>query len=432
MLSAKRLREHAALFAALLGVVALVSGLSVGIIGFLAQSADDGVRSGLATRAGADLALRASLALDPDPTRQDAEVRAAIDRSMQGLPIAVDRTVAARIDATEVTPGSPTTSHRVAMLSIPALPDRATLVDGAWPASPAEVSVQADAAARLELVPGDQLLIDDVRVTVTGIWRVKDHLDPRWMGETLLTDGVDATDFGPIVLDESVWSQLTTDPRARWTLVPQISHLTADDLVTIVSAWNRLGTDWRGQVSSQLITLEKQGRFKRTALELGTRVDGLQAIQPVVLLLLAAIALVTLAELGRLLTTTRSTEIGLLWSRGASALDIGRVTAAEAALAAAAGAALGTGAALGSLTLLLGPEAAGNVGSAVWVVPVVLTLGTVLVVAGSAFRSARRQTVRDPSDAAGRARRLAGPGVVILATGAAALSVWQLRLYDSP
>ena len=433
MLSAKRLREHAGLFGALIGVVALVAGLSVGMIGYLAQSADEGVRAGLASRAGADLALRASLALDPDAAKQDAEVRAAVARSFPGISIAIDRTVSARVDLARLdADGESGGSYRAQVLSIPDLPERATLVDGAWPTSTDEVSMQAVGAERLHVVVGDTLQIDGTRLTVTGTWQVNDPLDPRWLGESLITDGTDDTDFGPVIIEESVWPQLDTDPRARWTLVPDGSTLDAGDLSGMVAAWNSLGTDWRGQVTSQLITLEKTGRFKRSAIELGTRVDGLQAIQPVALLLLAAIALVTLAELGRLLTTTRSSEIALLWSRGASALDIGLSTAAEVAFAAAVGALAGTGAAVGALALLLTPEAIGTVGVALWLIPLAVTAGAVLVVAGSAFRSARRQTVRDPSEAGGRARRLAGPGVVILATAAAALSVWQLQLYGSP
>ncbi|MGN6503212.1 MAG: hypothetical protein ACTHKX_09995, partial [Pseudolysinimonas sp.] len=287
-------------------------------------------------------------------------------------------------------------------------------------------------AELLEIAAGDRVRIGDVDAVVAGTWRVDDALDPRWMGDPLVTSGADGTDTGLVVVDESLWPQLDTDPRARWTLVPDPATVTARDLAPIVAEWNHIGIEWRGQVTSQLITLEKQGRFKRSAIELGTRVDGLQAIQPVVLLLLAAIALVTLAELGRLLTTTRATEIALLWSRGASALDIARSTAAEVAVAAGAGALLGTSGALGVLGAALGPDAIVTCGAAAWVVPVAATASAVLLVAGGALRSARRQTVRDPRDASGRARRLAGHGLVVLTVAAAALAVWQLQLYGSP
>jgi hypothetical protein len=434
VLSAKRLREHLVLFTALLGVVALVSGLSVGVIGFLAQSANEGVRAGLASRAGAERALRATLQLDDDAEKQDAEVRAAITKSLHGLPMDIDRTVSARADVSTIVDDVAQNERRTQVLSIPGLPERADLVDGSWPTSPDEVSLQAHAAERLGVVPGDRLQLGRAVVTVTATWTVKDPLDPRWIGDRLLTEGsseLDA-DFGPVIIDESLWPQLEVDPRARWTIVPDIARISAGDLAAIVDAWNGINVDWRGEVSSNLITLEKQGRFKRAALEIGSRVDALQAIQPVVLLLLAAIALVTLAELGRLLTTTRSTEIALLWSRGATALDIARTTALETALAGVVGAGLGTGAALGALALALTPEAVGTVGTAIWAVPLAVTIAAVLVIAGSAFRSARRQTVRDPGEGAGRARRLAGPGLVVLATAAAALAVWQLRLYGSP
>ncbi|HTL41609.1 MAG TPA: FtsX-like permease family protein, partial [Pseudolysinimonas sp.] len=96
------------------------------------------------------------------------------------------------------------------------------------------------------------------------------------------------------------------------------------------------------------------------------------------------------------------------------------------------GALLGTGAALGALAVALGPASIATTGAAAWTVPIAATASAVLIVAGAALRSARRQTVRDPGDASGRARRLAGPGVVVLVSAAAALAVWQLQLYGSP
>jgi ABC-type lipoprotein release transport system permease subunit len=435
----KHLRQHATLFGALLGVVALVSGLSVGVAGYLAQAADDGVRSGLAERSGAELALRASLQLAEDAELQDREVRAAIAQSFlidgHAIPMTVDRTVEGKADLARLVDGVPDTLHRALVISVSDIEERASIVDGSWASGIDEATLQADAAARLDIVVGDSILLGDSEFVMTGTWRVTDHLDPRWLGDTIVTDGYKDPDVGPVVIDEAAWPRLeNTDPRARWTLVPEAQQLSAGDLGPIVAAWNSINAAWRGDISSDLVTLEKQGRFKRTALELGTRVDALRAVQPVALLLLAAIALVTLAELGRLLTTTRSNEIALLWSRGASALDVARTTAAETAVTAGIGAILGTGAALGVLAWRDdGLDAAvTDAGNALWIAPLAVTIAAVVVIAGSAFRSARRQTVRDPGDASGRARRLAGPGLVILVTAAAALAVWQLWLYGSP
>ena len=48
--------------------------------------------------------------------------------------------------------------------------------------------MQADAAERLQLAPGDRLC-SGVEFTLTGTWRIDDHLDPRWLGDTIVTDG---------------------------------------------------------------------------------------------------------------------------------------------------------------------------------------------------------------------------------------------------
>ena len=134
MLSAKRLRQHATLFGALLGVVALVSGLSVGVIGYLSQAADEGVRAGLAARAGGELAMRASLQLGEDPEPQDREVRAAIARTFlidgRSIPIAVDRMVTGRADIAEIADGAPGVKKRAFVISLDGIEDRATLVGG--------------------------------------------------------------------------------------------------------------------------------------------------------------------------------------------------------------------------------------------------------------------------------------------------------------
>ncbi len=435
MSSAKRLRQHATLFGALLGVVALVCGLSVGVVGYLSQAATAGVQSGLEARAGAELALRASLQLAEDPELQDREVRAAIARSFlidgRAIPMTVERMVTSKADIAEIVDGSPGFKDRAYVISLESLEDRTTLVAGTWATAADEFTMQADGAERLDLVVGDRVVLGDGEFTLTGTWRIDDHLDPRWLGETVFTDGYKEPDSGPVVIDEAAWPRLGTDPRVRWTIVPDVTQLKAGDLAPMVAAWNGINAAWRGEFP--VGSLEKQGRFKLTALELGTRVDALRAVEPVALLLLAAIALVTLAELGRLLTTTRANEIALLWSRGASATDVARSTAVEAALASAFGAVAGTASAVGLLAWMGGGlDAALSTGAALWIAPLAVTVGAVAVVAGSAFRSARRQTVRDPSEASGRARRLAGPGLVILVGAAAALAVWQLRLYGSP
>lgn len=438
MLFAKRLREHVVLFAAVLGVVALLSGLSLGIVGALTHASTQGVRDELATRAGSDLALRATLTLDADADRQDREVQAAIARSFRSdgtaIPLQVERTVAGQTFAQVATPGvpGPGVERKVEALSVPDFPGRATLVDGTWGDSPDQVAMQALGAAELGIGVGDTFLLGKVPVTLVGTWRIDDYLDPRWLGDELIVTGSDDTGLGPVIVDESLWATLDSSPRARWTIVPDRTTITASQLAATVPEWDAIRSDWRGRIASDLTSLEQQGRFKRTALELGIRVDGLRAIEPVALLLLAAIGLVTLVELARLLTTTRAAEIALLWSRGASALDVARGTALETGVAALVGAVLGTGLTIAVLVGTGAADALASLSVLTAVVPLAVAAVAVLAFTVSALRSAQRQTVRDPSEASGRARRLVGPGLLVLVGGAAALAVWQLRLYGSP
>ncbi|MEO8262806.1 MAG: FtsX-like permease family protein, partial [Pseudolysinimonas sp.] len=131
--------------------------------------------------------------------------------------------------------------------------------------------------------------------------------------------------------------------------------------------------------------------------------------------------------------TTRADETALIWSRGASALDIALTTGAEVATAAAVGLLIGGATGVGALVLATGgTDVLLTLGVAAWAVPLAGALSAALLAALSAYRTAGRQTVRDPADASGRVRRLTAPGLVALVVAAAGLTVWQLRLYGSP
>src|SRR3954470_18095668 len=88
------MRERVTLFAALLGVVALVSGLGVGLVGYLSNAATQGVRVELGARTGADMALQFSLdRIEGQTDAQDERMRALILRRFAGVPVSIDRTV---------------------------------------------------------------------------------------------------------------------------------------------------------------------------------------------------------------------------------------------------------------------------------------------------------------------------------------------------
>lgn len=66
LLSPKRLSERAGILAALLGVVGLDCGVTIGVLGLISAAATDRVRIGLAERSGMDIAYRVSFRLAED------------------------------------------------------------------------------------------------------------------------------------------------------------------------------------------------------------------------------------------------------------------------------------------------------------------------------------------------------------------------------
>ena len=432
MLVVRRTRVHSPVLAGVLGTAMLLCGIGVAIVGLVDAAADEGARAVAAQHAGVDLALRVSLDLAEDPERQDTQVRAALARSLTALsaPWSVDRTVAGKVRLTIPSRDGSTEERAVTAVSIDGLAERAELVAGTWAGDDADVVVQADAADELGLRPGDDIALDDVPLHVTGTWRARDHLDPRWLGDLQVTTGKADGQLGPVVLAASRWPEVLDVPRARWVLVPAIDDVTAADLDAVARARDRLVADWSGRVDD-VDSLEVDGRLVEVSHEVALRTDGLRAGEPVVLLLLAAVGLVTLAALARLFTSSHGQELALLWARGASTGSLARSAGGEAFVAATLGGA--TGALIAVSVVLLGPGSARP--STTVLTAVLLVLAVAASAAGLTALQVHLATTHTPGawrGTAGRAGRLVGPGLVALVAATAALSVWQLRAYGSP
>lgn len=435
----RRGRVRAGVFLAIAGVVAILSALGVGLLGSLSAAATTGVRTELASRGGGDLTVDFELDRDvDDPAAQDAAVREVLAEVFRAgaepVPIVVDRTVvgATRAQIGIVDGGEPASDSRVQLASIDGLLERAALVDGAWPSADDEVSVQADAAAALGLRVGTVLRLDDSEpFTVTALWRLEEAVAPRWTGDGQLAQGSTAEGLGPLVLDEAAWDGLEVESRVRWTVSPQIDQMEVRHLGAVVTAWRDLPSVLRQDGRFETGNLDRTGRLASTATELDARAAALSGVQPLALLVLGAIAAVTLLELGRLLAVLRAAETLLLWSRGATVARIAWASALEAAAVALVGAAVGAGAAIAMLALVQ-PTAVAAVGAGVWAAPIACALLAVAAVAGTALSAARAATRRETSGGFARSRRWAGAGAVALLAAAAGLAVWQLRLYGAP
>lgn len=417
------MRGHRALLAAVLGTVLVITASAGAVATLIADAGTAGVRAGLETRVGADRGLRLTLPLADDPSGQDEAVRHALAESLAGVetPIEVGWQIEGPVSVRTLDPGSSPSNRASVAATIPDLAERAVVVAGAWPVSADEVSVHADAAAELGLEPGAMIGIGDVDLRVTAVWRPADPLDPRWLGDDLALLGRNGDGYGPIVVDAALWERLDSEPSAQWTLVPDAAQATSADLREIRAFWASLARDWRGDVP-EVGGLRRAGSFPESARQLMALVDGLFALQPVALLLLAAVGVIALGELGRLLAAGRAAETTLRWARGATPVAL--AAAAGARVAAIAGVGAATGAAI---VVVAGaspwfPAAVALVATA--------TAGIAAALATYGVAAARADPRRRRRDA--RRSRTAGWTATVLLGGAATLAVWQLRLYGSP
>jgi hypothetical protein len=416
-------RGHRALLAAVLGTVLVITASAGAVADLIGDASTAGVRAGLETRVGADRALRVAMPLADDPTGQDDAVRAALTQSFAGVETALDVTwqIEGPVSVRSLDAGANASSRAAVAASIPDLADHAALVAGAWPVSPDEIAVHADAADELGIQPGSQIAIGDLELHVASTWRPADPLDPRWLGDDLAILGRNGDGYGPIVVDAALWERLGSSPLAEWTLVPDAARITPDDLREIPATWGSLARDWRGDVP-EVGGLRRMGDFTETARQLTALVDGLFAVQPVALLLLAAVGVIALGELARLLAAGRAVETTLRWARGATPSRLATASGWRVAAVAAAGAALGVAA--------VAAAGADPRYSAVVAVVTLATAGLAAALATYRVAAARADPRRRRLDP--RRSRTAGWTATVLLGGAAALAVWQLHLYGSP
>ncbi|MBN9180136.1 MAG: hypothetical protein J0J00_06235, partial [Microbacterium sp.] len=119
-----------------------------------------------------------------------------------------------------------------------------------------------------------------------------------------------------------------------WTITPIARQVTPADLPALATVGDRILKALLADAVVGSQGIEKSGTLDEHAAALQVAIAPLAAVEPVPLLLVAAIGLVTLAELGRLLDGVRTRETSLLRSRGASAARVGWTTAAETAVVA--------------------------------------------------------------------------------------------------
>lgn len=433
-----RAAAHAGVLGSIAAVVFLLAGLGTAVVDSLAGASVGGLRAGLAAASGTDGSARWQIRLAGDPEAQADAAASVLDRMIVPHGARWSRSVeTAPVDATG--PGEP---FGAVLLADDGVPGRSELVSGRWPTEPESAAAAADggalpatlhaaAADTLGLVPGDVVDVGrGERLLIVGTWLPLDPSEPAWFGEPVVATGSVEGGSGPFLVPEEALLDVPAATIVRWTALVDAGTMTPDLARALRTALPNVEPALRSQEAIGGDGLSALGRLDATLDRLLAGIGAVRAIAPLPVLLLAFAGFAALARLATLLGAARRGETVLLRARGASATRLTRDAAIEVLVLGVPAAALGAAGGLALLTLLR-PGETRDAGIALAAASVAV-IGALLLVAGQAWREARRPVVRGSGDEVGRMPRTIVAGGVVLVAVVAAVSLWQFRLYGSP
>lgn len=417
--------------------VFLLAGLGTIVVDTLSGAAVGGLRAGLESASGAEGAARWQIRLAGDGEAQ-AEVAATV---LDRLLVPEGATWARSVQTSPVEARAAGTEVGAVLLADEGIHDHARLIAGLWPDDPEAVDAASaraaapttlldSAADELGLAPGD--VVTPIRegrpLLIVGTWEPVDASDPRWFGEPILGGTVGAA-AGPFVVAEATAVEADAPAFVRWTATVDagLSPDRAAALRAVLPNVEPALRDEREIGSSGLSTL---GGLPATLDRLLAGVGAVRAIAPLPMLLLAFAGAAALTRLAAILAASRRRETVLLRARGATSLRLARDTAVEVVVLGVPAAVLGVAAAGASVGLV----SPGGVHDPVipLLVASVAVVAAVVLVAGRAVVEARKPMLRGAGDEVGRMPRTALAGGATLIVVAAAIALWQFRLYGSP
>ncbi|TDD66834.1 hypothetical protein E1262_21130 [Jiangella aurantiaca] len=427
----KRARAHAAVVATVAAWVFVVAAVATGLVGYLVVASQDGVREALRDAPPAEAAVQAVTRLGPDPEAQHRAVREEVAARSGGAPLEVYRSLAGGEDALTV-PGSDEEARGV-LTAYERLEEHAELTGGAWPAAGgtdavAEAALHATAAEALGLSAGDEITVGETRVLVTGTWLPADPADPFWFGEPIEVAGVDGSAYGPFVVTEDALTAVEASPRVRWRIMPQVGEITPGQVAALADALPGLPGALEGDERIDVRGVATSGELAATAASLDADVARGTSVSAVPLVVLVAVAIVTGAQVARLLGVVREVETTLLRSRGLSGGQLVWWSVLESVAVVVPAAALGGAATL--LALRAGGGPAVDAGVAAWCAAGVAAGTLALLVVGAAA-TARRRVEDTVAFTSRRATGAIGWTFAAVALIAAAVAIWQLRRYGA-
>jgi hypothetical protein len=436
-----RASVRAGVLGSVAAVVLLLTAFGTAVVDSLAGAALGGLRDGLATTTGVDGAARWQIRIAGDAEAQAGAAASVLDRML----VPHGATWARSVETAPVDAVHDDEAFGAVLLSDDGVPARAKLATGSWPDAAEATEAAADedalpttlhagAADSLGLTIGDVVELQDGdgprRLLVVGTWMPVDPNAAEWFGEPIIATGAVDDGGGPFLVGDDALVDLPAATVVRWTALADAATMTPDEAALLRAAIPNVEPALRDESAIGTDGLSTLGGLATTLDRLLAGLGAVRAVAPLSMLLIAFTGFAAVDRLAALLTVSRRGETVLLRARGASAGRLARDTALEVLAVAIPAAVVGAVAAEGLLAVVR-PGEARAWGTAALVASVVLA-GALLLVAGRAWLDATRPVVRASADDVGRMPRAVAAGGVILVVVAAAISLWQFRLYGSP
>ncbi len=441
----RRTGARRAVILALAALIAVTAFLLAGIAGYGTRVGTVGLRDFLRTADATASSVQVQTRLSADPDGQQRAANDLFGSLFAGLHVSVFRSMVlppAPVTATSNSPdAAPADKATIRLASFPDLREHARLVAGAWPdlaAAPGSegdpttahhpAALQQDAADALHLTVGDSLSIGNTqRITfdIAAIWTPTTPSDAYFTADATAARGAtalaaDRAAAGFIAVPESVLAAQGTSTLVNWTIVPDAEHLMPGEMLAMSAAIDKVPDAVTADRAAAPHGSVSAGGLADTLRVVTSSVTAAQAVSPVPSLLVAAISLLMLIQLARLLAVERRAETALIRSRGASAGQLTRIALGEATLIALPAAAVGAGVAAGVLSL-----SGAGVPPTGWVQAALVALVAVVAVTLPAAHQARLPANRQQIDDSGRIRALAATSTVLLVLIAAGVSLWR-------
>lgn len=439
-----------AIIAALVCITAATAFLLAAIIGYNQRAQAVGIRDYLAAMDANAGSVQVQAALASDPTRQQQAAEQAFAGHFGDLPLTVYRSVT--LPPTAVTSpvpppndtGTGTDAGTAAPVTLrPAsfdgFTDHARLAAGDWPdfaAAPRgdqsyPAALEEGAAAALGVTVGDTVTTGGLTAVIHAIWAPDFENDPFFAADAAGARSANAlvadrSSLGFLVVDAGALTSGSATPLVNWTIVPRRDGVLPEHLRAMSQALDSLPAAVTATQAMAPAGAVSAGGLAHTLDVVIASVVAAGAVGVIPALTIAAISLVMLIQLARLLALQRRAETALVRSRGASVGRLVRIAVTEAALIAVPAVVVAVGgAALVSAILGFPLPAAG------WFAAVAVGVVAAVTIVIPAAHQARLPANRQLIDDSGRIRAVVASGTVALLCAIAAVAWWRFARVGS-